>query len=390
MAFRKTQAAALPRRPRILIFACGNYKVARVPRALQMAGAEVAIACYQYSDLVATRYSDWRYTLPVPRRFDGTGFGWLRLAIILAVLRPDIVIPGDEDALFVMIRLQRQLGPLTEKLFPGSVMALRRSVPPDGHVDAALRRGPNQRLAESLNIRCPIGTTPNSLAELEAFASKVGLPLVIKAEGTVAGNGVWICRTIEQMRCGWYELRDRMPGRRVLVQKFLEGELAIRSIAAVDGRVVGGLSMIKEHSDPETGPGTLVKIISHTEMEEAGDKIARALSLTGMASLDFIICSDGNASLIEYNPRLTAVCHLGPQAERLVEALRGRCEEAPVRYADGTRIALYPQEWVRCGGEVTDEPNLIRDIPVDDPLLLERMTQRLKNKLLGRWRNWSD
>jgi len=76
---------------------------------------------------------------------------------------------------------------------------------------------------------------------LEAFADEVGLPVVIKSEGSQAGSGVWICRTIEEVRRGWEERHRRTPGRRALVQKFIDGQPAMRAIAAVDGRVVAGL-----------------------------------------------------------------------------------------------------------------------------------------------------
>ena len=166
---------------------------------------------------------------------------------------------------------------------------------------------------------------------------------------------MWVCRTIEEVRRGWEERHRRTPGRRALVQKFIDGQPAMRAIAAVDGRVVAGLSMIKEQCHPgPTGPSSVVRIISHAGMEEAGDKMARALGLTGLASLDFMVGSDGSASLIEYNPRPTPVSHLGPLAARLVEALGGSSKEAPPLVADGTRIALYPQEWLRQGGEVRD------------------------------------
>jgi hypothetical protein len=369
-------------RPRILIFACRNYSIARLPQVLQKAGAKVGVLCYSDAALAATRYWDWRYTLPPQARSAGTGLGWVRLAVVLAMLRPDIIIPGDERALYVMIGLEKRLGRLTEKLLLGAAASLRRSLPPRECVDAAIRRAANQRLAESLDIPCPVGTAPNSLAELEAFVSQIGLPVVIKSEGTVAGTGVWICRTIEEVGRAWSEHHRKTPGRRALVQKYLEGAPAMRSIAAVDGRVVAGLSMIKERCHPEaTGPSAVVRIISHPGMDEAGDKMARALRLTGMASLDFIVCSDGSASLIEYNPRLTPVCHLGAPALRLVEALGAPSNEEPPCIADGTRIALYPQEWVRQGGEVSQERGLLFDIPSDDPSLFERLTRQLKEEL---------
>ena len=364
------------------MFGCNNYNIGRLPRELQRAGAEVAALCHRGHSLSATRYLDWRFVLPERSEPFRTARRMVHLAVALSIFRPDIVIPGDERSLYIMIDLERRLRRLPQLLLCGAAKALRRSVPPRERIGAATRRDVNQRLAETLGVPCPAGSSPTSLAELETFVGDVGLPVVIKTNGSQAGEGVWICRTVEEVRRGWEERHRQTPGRRALVQKFVAGQTAMRSIAAIDGRVVAGLSMIKEQCFPaRTGPSSLVRIISHAGMEETGDKMAQALGLTGMASLDFILGNDGTASLIEYNPRPTPVCHLGPLAASLVEALGGVCREAPPVIADGTRIALYPQEWVRQGGTIRIDADLLLDIPSDDPPLLERLTWALNRSV---------
>src|SRR5690348_7348639 len=133
MAFRAQHTARGRRRPRILIFACYSYNIGRIPRELQRAGAEVAVLCPSDAPLAATRYAHRRYALPEQRDSSGMGVEGRRLAFVLARLRPDIVIPGDERAFYVMIGLERRLGPLTEKLLLGSANALRRSLRSEEH-----------------------------------------------------------------------------------------------------------------------------------------------------------------------------------------------------------------------------------------------------------------
>src|SRR5665213_4486408 len=101
MPFGNERGTTSSRRPRILVFACNNYNIARLPRALQKAGAEVAVQCDRNGPLAATRFSDWRFMLPPRTGRLRDARRTLHLAVALAILRPDIVIPGDERSLYV-------------------------------------------------------------------------------------------------------------------------------------------------------------------------------------------------------------------------------------------------------------------------------------------------
>ncbi len=334
-----------------LVFACNNYNIARLPRALQ--GPAPSRRAVRSAAPAATRYSDWRFLLPPRTGRYRDARRTLHLAVALAILRPDIVIPGDERSLYVMIALERRLGPITRKLLFGAAAALRRSLPPPDHIAAATRRDANHRLAEELKIPCPAAASPNSLAELESFAGEVGLPVVIKSEGSQAGSGVWICRTIEEVRRGWEERHRRTPGRRALVQKFIDGRPAMRAIAAVDGRVVAELSMIKEQCIRDRPAPARWSGSSRTpEWRKPAtrwrgrwpDRIGEP-RLHGRQRRKRLAHRVQSAA----DPRLASRAAGGAPRRG---AGRRRPGSAPPLIADGTRIALYPQEWLRQGGEV--------------------------------------
>lgn len=220
MAFGIKHWTLLSRRPRILVFGCTNYNIGRTPRELQKAGARVAVLCHRNDSLAATQYTDWLFTSPDRNEPHLTTRRLLHLAVVLAIVRPDIVVPGDERSLYVMIDLEKRLGRITRKLLLGAATALRRSLPSHAHMAAATERNTNQRLAERLRIPCPVAIALDSLADLETFVQEVGLPIVIKNERSKAGEGVSICGTIEEVRRGWEERHRGRPPRRALVQKF--------------------------------------------------------------------------------------------------------------------------------------------------------------------------
>jgi hypothetical protein len=88
-------------------------------------------------------------------------------------------------------------------------------------------------------------------------------------------------------------------------------------------------------------------------MTAAATKLVRALGLTGLCGLDFVIEADTNAAyLIELNPRATPICHLPLGAGRnLPLALYSRLVGKPVPSIapaiSNSAIAMFPGEWHR-------------------------------------------
>jgi phosphoribosylamine--glycine ligase len=102
----------------------------------------------------------------------------------------------------------------------------------------------------------------SSAEELRLAAQKVGLPLVLKADGLAAGKGVLIAKTEVELQAGsetfFSQRRFGSSGDRVLVEPFLEGE-EVSYMALSDGQRVLPLVTSKDYKrigDNDTGPNT--------------------------------------------------------------------------------------------------------------------------------------
>ena len=100
------------------------------------------------------------------------------------------------------------------------------------------------------------------LAEAEAFISKTGAPIVVKADGLAAGKGVIIAQTVAEAVAA---VRDMLSGNafgsagsRVVIEEFLTGEEA-SFLVITDGKNVIPLASAQDHKavfDGDKGPNT--------------------------------------------------------------------------------------------------------------------------------------
>jgi len=91
---------------------------------------------------------------------------------------------------------------------------------------------------------------------------KLGLPIVIKAEGLAAGKGVTVCKTMEDAKKAIEESivghTFGSAGANILVEEYLEGE-EVSVLGLVDGEHVVLLSSAQDHKrafDGDLGPNT--------------------------------------------------------------------------------------------------------------------------------------
>jgi len=87
-------------------------------------------------------------------------------------------------------------------------------------------------------------------------------PLVVKADGTAAGKGVFVCDTLEEaleaLDAIMLESRFGAAGRRVVIEDKLEGE-ELSILAFTDGKTVLPLASSQDHKpayDGDRGPNT--------------------------------------------------------------------------------------------------------------------------------------
>ena len=288
------------------------------------------------------------------------------------------------------------LGCSVEAVFPrGHALGVSRHV---GRAHTYYPLRPHSSFAAAIAAAKPDLIVPcddravSHLLSIEAQApalKSVGLPAVLKADGSWGGDGVAVVRTHEEASRAFRKLagppsRLRSLSRAVLrkdahflqealvpktapvqVQRFIRGKPATSAFACRDGEVLAAIHMDVVQSRGATGPAMLIERTDCNKMDEAARRIARRFGLSGLHGLDFVRDDDGVPHLIEINPRATQICHLALGAGHdLPSALLSR----PPRLTatDSPLIALFPQAW-STGRLSPDALAAYHDVPWDDP-----------------------
>jgi phosphoribosylamine--glycine ligase len=189
------------------------------------------------------------------------------------------------------------------------------------------------------------------LAAAEAYITKQGAPIVVKADGLAAGKGVIVGETVEQAVAA---ARDMLEGNRfgasgssIVVEEFMEGEEA-SLFALSDGEHVLPLVGAQDHKrafDGDTGPNTggmgaysPVPILDQATVDRAMREIIRptveAMKKQGMPFKGVLyaglMIGNSGPRLVEYN------CRFGdPECQVLMMRLRSDIVPALIACADG-------------------------------------------------------
>jgi ATP-grasp domain len=354
---------------KILLATTVNWpSAARLAGAFSMLGARVEAVFPRDHVLGACRYVDRTHRYRPLHAVQS-------MADAVAAAAPDFVIPCDDRALMLLLSLD------------GFRPLLERSLGPLQSYRVLTARAPSIAAAREEGITAPLTLAVPDLACLKDALAQVGLPCVMKTDGSWGGGGVKFVRTLDdaerafgQLECPPSRLRSltRAVLRRDLnflaealeprpapvnVQALVAGKPATSVFAARDGKVLAALHMDVVTWSGDTGPASLMQRTASRQMDEAVRKIAARFKLNGLQGLDYVRDRDGTPHLIEINPRATQICHLalGPD---LPAALLG--QPARPRVTECTRIALFPQ--------LVEMPDLAgsvyQDIPWDDPAVL--------------------
>jgi hypothetical protein len=354
--------------PRILLAATVRWPLAaRLAISFPGLGCWVQAWCPAGHPLEKTRAVErvHGYGVLMPQRS-------LRAAIVEAT--PDFIIPCDDDA---AIQLQRLYDGSDDSDQGAWVRGLiKQSLGTPSSCARATTRGKLMDLALAERIRIPAAGRLSCAADLEDWGAENGFPAVIKMDRSWGGLGVTVVRSIEQARdalrsagppslfralSGLIVRRDashllarfRRERPSVTVQKFVVGTPANRAVACWQGEVLAGISVAALQTQSPTGPATVVRVIDNEDMTTAATKLVRALGLTGLCGLDFVIDTGTNAAyLIELNPRATPICHLPLGAGRhlplaLYSRLVGKPAASIAPAIGNCVIAMFPAEWRR-------------------------------------------
>ncbi|CAM3565693.1 MULTISPECIES: phosphoribosylamine--glycine ligase [Halomonas] len=194
-----------------------------------------------------------------------------------------------------------------------------------------------------------------------AYLSKMGAPIVIKADGLAAGKGVIVAMSEVEAADA---IRDMLEanafgdaGARVVIEEFLEGEEA-SFIVMVDGENVVTMATSQDHKrayDGDTGPNTggmgayspapvVTDEIDARIMEQVIWPTVRGMAAEGNAYTGFLyaglmIDAAGNPKVIEYN------CRFGdPETQPIMMRLVSDFAELCLAGAQGA-LAGHRCEW---------------------------------------------
>jgi len=361
------------------------------PSAPRLAGAFAALGC-RVDAVFAPGHM-----LQVSR-YLGRGYAYrpLRplssLAAAIAAAKPDLIVPCDDRAVSHLVALHASTR--EEEM----VALLRRSLGRIESYPLLMSRSRAIAAAQAEGIAAPLTLPIETQAELTQALQAVGLPAVLKTDGSWGGENVAIVRSQEEAERAFRKLstppsRLRSIARSLMrsdahflhaafapkvatvhVQSFIPGKPATTAFACRDGAVLAALHMDVVDWRDATGPARLIKRANCPLMDDAARRIARRFGLSGLHGLDFVRDQTGAPHLIEVNPRASQICHLVLGiGNDLAAALVGAAPR-PVS-TEMPSIALFPQAWDR-------DPHgpclsgVFRDIPWDDPAVLHAIAGR--------------
>ncbi|HEY2121217.1 MAG TPA: ATP-grasp domain-containing protein [Candidatus Acidoferrum sp.] len=336
------------------------------------------------------------------------------LAEAITAAKPDLIIPNDDLAVeqlhALYAREHKQATPTAQEICAllekslGTPASFRTVYERDSFIEVAGKEG----------IRVPRASAINSIDDLKRCINDIGLPLVLKSNGSSGGDGVRIVRSLDEAvralralqappllaRAIKRSLADQdrtliwpsLARRRsaVSAQSFIAGREATNLVACWEGKVLAGLHFEVLNKGISSGPASVLRLIENAEMLDTAEKMVSRLNLSGLHGFDFMIeANTGHAYLIEINPRSTQVGHLtlGPGRDlpaALYSAVTGKeIQEAP-KVTEKDTIALFPQEWLR-DSESENLKTAYHDVPWEEPELVQvciSKSQKWRSKTL--------
>ena len=202
--------------------------------------------------------------------------------------------------------------------------------------------------------------TVRSEEEARAAISRLGIPVVLKADGLAAGKGVSVCMDEQDVEAALKDLfADAKFGdsaSEVLVEQYLEGEEA-SVLAFVDGRTVVPLASAQDHKrllDGDKGPNTggmgayspapavtpdMLAVVKAHVLQPVVDEMARrGTPYCGVLYAGLMLTASG-PKVLEFN------CRFGdPETEAILPRLSTPLLPALRACMEGT-LAECPVEW---------------------------------------------
>lgn len=375
----------------VLIFAieAGRFGPSRLPQVLSQAGLGVSVLCPADNLLAHSAHVAAHFVLCKARSERA-----LTKALVTAIAQcqPQMIIPADEQVVALLQSLvwRPKLGGLPRQARD----LILRSLGDPRQFDAMLLKSQTVALAKQVGVATPASATVQSADDAVLAAQAIGYPVYVKQSFSWAGRGVALCHDDDAVRAAFgtapgLAARAKSAVRRALgrgwyptqtstdVQASIAGDPSFYCALAWQGKLIAGYSGKVLALAYPNGPSTEVLLHHDARMAQAAEKMVAALGCTGFIAFDFMTdAQSGEPLLIECNPRLVPVHHLGGQfgvnlGTELATLLQGDApRQTPLKPEQDFPVLLFPHSL----DTARHKPGTLADIPHNDPGLIHYVT----------------
>ncbi len=165
-------------------------------------------------------------------------------------------------------------------------------------------------ILNKLGLRQPDNRIALSEAEALTSAAEIGYPVLVRPSFVLGGRGMFILYSEAELKSVVRQVFDVMPGKPVLIDKFLEDaiELDVDCISDGETSVIGGMLEHIEFAGVHSGDAAMVmpphtlNAAMLTTVRAATYALARELKVIGLMNVQFAIKGD-QLFVLEVNPR---------------------------------------------------------------------------------------
>ena len=182
-------------------------------------------------------------------------------------------------------------------------------IPAPGQLDAFNSKAEAARLGAAVGVPVPRAFAPEEGEEPAAFFARLSLPCVVKPLcgekfGLPAARRYVIAKTPEEGAAA-FEGFCGLTGAPPLVQEYLPGGGLGCSVLAGEGEVLAALCHRRVREYPVSGgPSSCCQRVERPDLEEYAARLVRRTGYSGLAMFEFKEGADGQAHLLEVNPRV--------------------------------------------------------------------------------------
>jgi carbamoyl-phosphate synthase large subunit len=161
-----------------------------------------------------------------------------------------------------------------------------------------------------IGLKQPANRTALNETDALTFAHEVGFPVLLRPSFVLGGRGMFIVYSEDEFKAVIRQAFDVMPGKPVLIDKFLEDaiELDVDCISDGETSVIGGMLEHIEFAGVHSGDASMVMpphTLGHAMLEtvrRATYALAKELNVIGLMNVQFAI-KGGDLYVLEVNPR---------------------------------------------------------------------------------------